>query len=147
MKYFFKELFQYSHYSNQRLFDLFNEHQDKTSEKSVSLFNHILNAHRIWNNRIEDKHTTFGSWEVHPLQELKDMDESNYEQSLQILDKLDLDAMIHYNNTKGEAFVNSVRDILFHVINHSTYHRGQIAADFRQHRLEPLVTDYIFYKR
>jgi len=147
MKSFFKELFQYSHYSNQRLYDLFNEHQGKTSEKSVSLFNHILNAHQIWNNRIEDKHTTFGSWEVHPLQELKDMDESNYEQSLQILDKLDLDAMIHYNNTKGEAFVNSVRDILFHVINHSTYHRGQIAADFRQHGLEPLVTDYIFYKR
>ncbi len=147
MKSFFKELFQYSHYSNQRLYDLFNEHQGKTSEKSFSLFNHILNAHQIWNNRIQDKQITFGTWEVHTLHELKDMDTSNYEQSLQILEKFDVDSMIHYNNTKGEAFVNSVRDILFHVINHSTYHRGQIAADFRQHGLEPLITDYIFYKR
>ncbi len=73
MKSFFKELFQYSHYSNQRLFDLFNEYQDKTSEKSVSLFNHILNAHRIWNNRIEYKQSTFGTWEVHALHDLKDM--------------------------------------------------------------------------
>ena len=75
------------------------------------------------------------------------MDRTNHEQSLQILDNVDLDKMIHYNNTKGEASVNSVRDILFHVINHSTYHRGQIATEFRQNGLDPLVTDYIYYKR
>ena len=147
MKAFFKELFEYSHYTNQKLYDQFNEHQYKTSKKSINLFNHILNAHQIWNNRIEQKQTTFGTWDLHKLHDLKDMDQANYEQSLQILDNVDLDKMIHYNNTKGKAFVNSVRDILFHVINHSTYHRGQIATEFRQNGLDPLVTDYIYYKR
>ena len=55
--------------------------------------------------------------------------------------------MVHYTNTNGQAFDNSVRDILFNVINHSTYHRGQIAREFREYGPEPLVTDYIFYKR
>ncbi|QLH28398.1 MAG: hypothetical protein HWD63_02710 [Candidatus Parvibacillus calidus] len=39
-----------------------------------------------------------------------------------------------------------MKDIIFHIINHSTYHRGQIAMEFRQSGLEPLNTDYIFYK-
>ncbi|MGN6802128.1 MAG: DinB family protein [Ginsengibacter sp.] len=75
------------------------------------------------------------------------MDQRNFEQSLLILENFDFDNTIHYANTKGEAFNNSVRDILFHIINHSTYHRGQIAASFRVQGLEPLVSDYVFYKR
>ena len=71
----------------------------------------------------------------------------NYEHSLHILDKFDLTATMSYTNSKGQTFSNSIRDILFHVINHSTYHRAQIATEFKQNGLEPLVTDYIFYKR
>ena len=33
---------------------------------------------------------------------------------------------IKYNNLKGDTFENSVEEILFHVVNHGTYHRGQI---------------------
>ncbi|MGN6602969.1 MAG: DinB family protein [Ginsengibacter sp.] len=143
MKSFFKELFEYNHQYNQKLYDQFKEHQ--ISVKPLRLFNHILNAHHIWNNRIESKDPAFSPWDLHLLYDLKDMDQSNFEQSLLILEDFDLEDMIHY--TKGEAFDNSVRDILFHIINHSTYHRGQIAASFRVHGLEPLVSDYIFYRR
>ena len=101
----------------------------------------------LWNNRIEPKQATFGIWELHFVQDLKNIDQTNYEQTLQILDKFDLNESINYSNSKGQAFSNSIRDILFHVINHSTYHRGQIATEFRIHELEPLVTDYIFYKQ
>ncbi len=144
---FFKELFEYSHYFNQKLGDVFNDSSDKTSEKSVKLFNHILNAHQIWNNRIEPKQTAFGVWDIHHVQDLKSIDKTNYEHSLLILDKFDLNDTISYTNTKGQTFKNNIRDILFHVINHSTYHRGQIATEFKQNGLNPLVTDYIFYKR
>lgn len=147
MKTFFKELFEYSFYCNQKLGDVFKSHWDNTTGKSEELFNHILNAHQIWNTRIGVKQTAFDVWELHPLNDLKSIDRENYRQSLQILDKFDLDETINYSNTKGQAFNNTLRDILFHIINHSTYHRGQIAMEFRQHGLEPLVTDYIFYKR
>ena len=50
-------------------------------------------------------------------------------------------------NSKGETFSNKIKDILFHIINHSTYHRAQIATDLKQNGIEPINTDYIFYKR
>ncbi|TKK66180.1 damage-inducible protein DinB [Ilyomonas limi] len=147
MKSFFKELFEYSHYFNQKLWDTFTDNADKTSDMSIKLYSHILNAHRVWNNRIEPKQTPFGIWEIHLIQDCKDIDKVNHEHSLLILDKFDLNDTINYTTTNGQDFRNSVRDILFQVVNHSTYHRGQIAIEFRQSGLEPLLTDYIFYKR
>ncbi len=147
MKQFFKELFEYNHYFNQKLSEVFIGSPDKTSEKAIKLYNHVLNAHQIWNSRIEQKQSPFGVWEIHAVQELKSIDNTNYEHSLQILDQFDLRLTINFSNSKGQIFSNSIRDILFHAINHSTYHRGQIATEFKQHGLEPLVTDYFIFKR
>lgn len=149
MKEFFKELFEYSHHFNQEMADVFNKNLHKTRdlEKSIKLFSHILNAHQIWNNRVDPKQTNFGVWEIHLPQNLKKIDQLNFENSLVILDKFDLNNTINYSNTKGQPFSNSIQVMLFHVINHSTYHRGQIATDFKLHGLDPLVTDFIAYKR
>jgi len=54
---------------------------------------------------------------------------------------------IEYKNSSGRVFHNRVQDVIFHVANHSTYHRGQMAAEFKQSGLNPLVTDFIVYKR
>ncbi|RZK70266.1 MAG: damage-inducible protein DinB [Pedobacter sp.] len=147
MKSFFNELFEYSHYFNQKLGDAFIDNADKVSEKAIKLYSHILNAHQIWNNRINPKQALFGVWEIHPIQNCKHIDRDNLENSLVLLDKFDLNETINYTNTKGEAFTNDTKTIIFHMINHSTYHRGQIASEFKQNGLDPLVTDYIFYKR
>ncbi|MEP0861987.1 MAG: damage-inducible protein DinB [Ignavibacterium sp.] len=141
------ELFNYNHHSNQKLCKAFVENQNKVSEKAIKIFNHLLNAHQIWNSRILQKDISTAVWEIHPLNELGKIDITNYNQSLEIIEKMNIDEVIYYTNTKGQKFSNSVRDILFHVINHSTYHRGQIASDFRQNGLEPIVTDFIVYKR
>lgn len=147
MKTFFKELFDYNYHSNQMLGAIFNEHPDKVSEKSKSLFSHVVNAHHIWNNRINQIQNRYGVWDMHPIEHCLDIDKANYQNTLLILDVVDLNAIINYKTSNGFSFNNSIRDILFHIINHSTYHRGQIATDFRQHDIEPLPTDFIFYKR
>jgi len=147
MKTFFKELFEYGHHFNQKLVDVIIDNPERTSEKAEKLINHILNAHQIWNNRIEPNQAIFGVWELHAVADLKTIDQTNYEQTLQILDKFELTETINYSNSKEQTFSNCIRDILFHVVNHSTYHRGQIATEFKHHGLKPLVTDYIFYKR
>lgn len=147
MKAFFKSLFAYGHESNQRLWEAMMEHQDKTPEKSIQLYNHVLNAHQIWNNRIDPKAAPFGVWAMRPIQDERAIDLENHAHTLNILDNYPLEAIISYSNSKGQVYTNSVRDILFHLVNHSTYHRGQIASDFRQNGLEPLVSDYILYKR
>lgn len=147
MKPFFTELFEYSHHTNQKLAGIFIKHPKQTSEKAVRLFNHILNAHQIWNQRIETTQITFGVWDIHPIEDLLSIDKTNYQNTLHILEQYDLNTATTYTNTKGDTFDNSIRDILFHIVNHSTYHRGQIASEFRQNGLDPLVTDYIFFKR
>ena len=147
MKSFLTELFEYNHHANQQLAEAFNRNGDSISEKALKLFSHVLSAHQIWNNRIEPVQTSFGVWQLHAVEDFKSIDQSNYEQTLQLLDTIDLNKTIRYANSRGTIFSNSTRDILFHIINHSTYHRAQIATEFRTNGLEPLVMDYIFYKR
>ena len=147
MKEFFKELLEYGHHFNQKLADVFIENQGKTSEKSIKLFSHVLNAHQIWNNRIDPQQPTFEVWALQSIRDFKNIDKTNHDHSLRILDRFDLNDKINFTNTKGMTFNNCIRDVLFHVINHSTYHRGQLATDFRQNGIDPLLTDYILYKR
>ena len=148
MKNFFLELFEYNRTCNQKLGDIFLSHSVEVSERASKLYNHILDVHQIWNCRIEPNQYPYNSgWEIHPSKDYERIDKMNYENSLLVLNKHDLHATVNYLNTKGEPFKNSVRDILFHIINHSTYHRGQIATDLRLGGLEPVATDYILFKR
>jgi len=50
---------------------------------------------------------------------------------------------VSYTNSKGEAWTNTVEEILTHVTIHSAYHRGQIASSLRSAGMEPAYTDYI----
>lgn len=147
MKTFYKELFEYNHHMNQKVIQSFVQHSDKASEKAVKLINHILNAHQIWNNRIDPKEDVSSVWQIHSLGKLKEMDTYNFERSIEILEETKSDTELEYTNTRGLTFKNKVKDVLFHVINHSTYHRAQIASDFKESGIVPEVTDYIVYKR
>jgi uncharacterized damage-inducible protein DinB len=145
MERFFKELFEYSHHFNQQLINLLVENKDKASERSMQLINHMINAHQVWNSRILGE-PSFGVWEMHPIDELMQLEESNHTKTMAIIDSMDLSTIIDYKNTAGNPFSNSVRDMLFHVVNHSTYHRGQIASDCKRRGIATISTDYIFYK-
>jgi uncharacterized damage-inducible protein DinB len=54
---------------------------------------------------------------------------------------------LDYENSEDRLFTNTLKDMLFHIINHSTHHRAQISVDFRTNGIEPLNLDYILYKR
>lgn len=141
-----KDLFEYNNDSNVRLLDLLLTNKENLPEKSITLINHIINAHEIWNARILN-YPSVGVWDVRPFDELHSIHQNNHLNTIKILFKYDLSHVITYSNSKGEVFENSVRDILIHVINHSTYHRAQIATDLKLHGITPINTDYIFYKR
>ncbi len=147
MKSFLLQILKYNHYYNQELLTRFIEHTDKLPERSVQVYNHLLNAQQIWNNRIQPEEPSNGVWEVQALQFLKELDDRNYEKSVRIINEFSLDTIIHYTNTKGQESSNTVSDIVFHIVNHGTYHRGQIAVAFREAGIEPMLTDYILYKR
>jgi uncharacterized damage-inducible protein DinB len=147
MKDFFRELFEYNQHCNQLVADVITDHTGRISEKAMTLFCHSINAHQIWNNRIDPQSATFGVWQLHSPEACKMLLKENFEHSLSIIEHFDLATACSYSNTKGQSFSNTVGDILFHMINHTTYHRGQIATELRSRGIEPVVADFIFYKR
>lgn len=148
MKPFFKELFEYTFRTNESVIELLITTDEVVpNERLVLLVNHTINAHEIWNSRILGNSCSTGVWDIRPADSLKKQNELNYQETLRILNDISLYAEITYKNSKGSTYQNSVHDILFHIINHSTYHRGQIASYYKQEGGNPLVTDYIFYKR
>ena len=49
---------------------------------------------------------------------------------------------LSYAGFDGKEFTRVLGDALFHVANHGTYHRGQLATLVRQLGKSPLSTDY-----
>lgn len=64
---------------------------------------------------------------------------------LDALDPARLDEVLSYVNLKGETFAYPLRRMLQHVVNHATYHRGQITTLLRQLGATPLSTDLLLY--
>jgi len=120
---------------------------DKVPEAALHLFSHILNAHSIWLDRIHGRKTAFGPWEDQPRERFAAIHAANMEESRQLLSAGRLDRQIQYANTQGHTFSNSVGQILLHILNHSTYHRGQVATWLRRSGLEVPGTDYIMLRR
>ena len=64
---------------------------------------------------------------------------------LDALDPARLGEVLSYVNLKGETFAYPLRRMLQHVVNHATYHRGQITTLLRQLGATPLSTDLLLY--
>ena len=56
-----------------------------------------------------------------------------------------LQERIAYENLKGERWEYSLGHMLQHVVNHSTYHRGQIVTLLRQLGAAGVSTDFLLY--
>lgn len=147
LKLFFVELLDYNRHSNAELIAYIEQNASRISARTLLLTSHVLNAHAIWNARIEGKSQPFQVWEEHRVDRLKTIDEANHINTGRVLEEYPLDQVIAYRSGRGDSHRNNVREVFFHIINHSTYHRGQIATELRVAGLKPLASDYIFYKR
>ncbi len=147
MKVFFNQLFDYNFYCNKKLIEVFNE-LDQVPEKSIELFSHILNAHHIWNARILQNEAQFDVFQIHEIKDWGDLHYENQRSSFEIITNADdFEKRVDFENLEGRLFISDLKDILFHIINHSTHHRGQISMNFRANQIEPIPFDYIYYKR
>lgn len=56
--------------------------------------------------------------------------------------------VFHYQNTKKEQFKQPIYQMLLHMLNHGTYHRGQLVNMLRQLEVEKVpATDFIVWSR
>ncbi len=117
----------------------------------VELLSHIVKAELLWLERL------YGTEKLKPhflepwsLGEIESHQVESHEGWISFLNDYseeELNKVFSYRNLKGDAFENSLYDILFHIINHSTHHRAQISKLLRQHDIAPPVMDYINYVR
>jgi uncharacterized damage-inducible protein DinB len=122
----------------------------KKNRKSEELLSHIISAQKIWLNRILSKDIVIDPWQMLTQKELVPQSTpvtADWINLLEGIKEKDFERRIEYTNSKGKKFVNTLKDIIVHVINHSTYHRAQIALLIRQSGGEPAKTDYIVYQR
>ncbi|NJL11671.1 MAG: damage-inducible protein DinB [Microscillaceae bacterium] len=143
----FTDLFAYQHHFNQAIGEQLGQAREELLTEALPLFAHLINAHHTWNARLLGHTPEVKVFEVHPLLRCLQMDRDNYANTLKAMAKYEFNRVIDYQTSKGEPFRNTVRDILFHIVNHSTHHRAQISTQLRQAGISPLATDYIFFRR
>lgn len=108
---------------------------------------HIVGAETLWHARLTGARAPLAVWpDLAPGQVetwVADLDGM----WTRYLEGARLEESVSYTNTKGDAFSSTVEDVLTHVVMHSAYHRGQIAADVRAAGHEPAYTDFIHATR
>lgn len=57
----------------------------------------------------------------------------------------DLRERVSYENQRGERWEYTRAHMMQHVVNHSSYHRGQIAVLLRQLGKGPIATDFLLF--
>ena len=110
-------------------------------------------AQNIWLKRLQGESLT--TWPHQVNQDSKEGQLKGLIQSSQNIldltrskDEAFLSSLYSYTNMKGEPFRDTIEDTLFHVVNHSTYHRGQIIPMLREPGFINVAgTDLIHYLR
>ncbi len=148
MKEYFQKLYRYNEWANRRVLGAI-EKQGVTDEKILSIFSHQISANYLWLHRIKGlPPPNVELWKTYPLDQLKKMVEDVSQQWNEFVDTTEnFNRVLQYRNYVGDYYENNVEHIMMHLVNHGSYHRGQLALLMRQKGFEPINTDFITYDR
>jgi uncharacterized damage-inducible protein DinB len=153
-------LYAYNQWANARFFEAI-EGLDETRRTAplessfpsvIATLGHIVGAEWIWLSRWQGTSPAgFPEWLQNPtLEDLRSrltQVESDRTAFLAGLTEDDLQRPLAYKLLNGTASSTRLLDLLLHVVNHSTYHRGQVTTLLRQVGATPPATDYVVYTR
>jgi uncharacterized damage-inducible protein DinB len=154
------ELFEYNRWANARTLDAVaclspEQLRRELGGSFPSIWEtlvHLASADWIWLRRWhgEPAPALPSDWEFADLQALRrrwEEVEQERERLLSELTESTLARPVHAITRKGDSFMNPLGQTLRHVVNHSTYHRGQVATMMRQVGAVPAATDLILFYR
>lgn len=141
-----KKLLDYDSWANSNVFRSLSELSESEERSEIlRLFAHLLTTQLIWMNRIKKETPPADIWPTMSIQEIESLLQDNPLKLEELISKKN--KVIHYQNSKGETFSNSVEEILIHLTIHGQHHRAQIATLLRQAGRTPPATDFIFFLR
>ena len=148
MKNHFNRLFEFDRWANQQVYNTLTQH-NVIDDRILSLFSHVLWATGVWYKRIAKEEMIpsdpFGQMLYEEMQTRINSNYNNYAKLIEATD--DFAATCTYKDLKGNTHTTALSDILTHVANHATYHRGQIASRIKELGIAPPGTDYITFTR
>lgn len=111
---------------------------------------HIVAVEWLWLQRWQGASpSALPDWARTPaLADLKaqlDLIEPAIDRFIAALAPADLARVVAYRRFNGEARSNTLGDLLLHLVNHGTYHRGQLTTLLRQVGATPPSTDFVYF--
>jgi uncharacterized damage-inducible protein DinB len=151
----------YNVWANSRVYTMLKEHKEelffqetKSSFPSLAkTLMHIWDAEFIWLERF--KGNSLKDWPSSTFKgNASELLEGFKQSSVDLRDFAKnqgenfMSQTITYKNIKGAEFTNSIDELIFHVVNHNAFHRGQIVTMLRSLGVENILsTDIIFFLR
>ena len=123
----------------------------ENDERAVLLFSHLLSSHRMWWCRVNKTEMTCTLFQERTLAECENLMAENlkdWKHFLQDKSIEDLEQTIEFmsawevNPSKRKM---TIEDAIIHLINHSSYHRGQIVTSIKGKVDELPLSTYIMY--
>jgi uncharacterized damage-inducible protein DinB len=142
--------FEFEQWSNSMIIAALKILKEK-NERATTLFSHLLSSHCMWLSRVNKTAFTCTLFQERTLEECEQLMKENllgWQNYLVNKTDTDLQETIEFmsawevNPSKRRM---TVEDAITHIINHSSYHRGQIVASIKGKVDELPLCTYIIY--
>ncbi|WP_046175922.1 DinB family protein [Domibacillus indicus] len=112
-------------------------------------FEHIYEVDKIWFSRMAGKNLPPADGaEFTDVQQAKEAFNSLSKQISSFLRREPHgNKMICYKDLEGNSFQNTLSELVTHIVNHGTSHRGNIVVMLREAGYRSCPTDYIYFLR
>lgn len=152
------ELFAYHHWATDQVFGALsalsaaqlNEEWGGSFGTGRALLRHVVGVEQLWFERWRGK-SPKGLPDFPPTLAGRDFADAwskvkaEQQEFLEELSRSQLEGTLSYVNIKGEKWTYPLSDVLAHVVNHGTYHRGQLTHLLRDRGLAGISTDYLLF--
>lgn len=143
IKDFFLDKFKFDFENNKKFIECIEELDFEVSNFVIRSFSHIINVHHIWISRLLNNELESHSNDILPLEYWMRLAHDNYLKSIDYIEKYELESKVNYHDSENVKYEKEVVDILYHILNHSNYHRGQIAKELRDNGTTPPSFNFI----
>ncbi len=154
----FKELFDYNYWARDRQLEACAGLTPEQFTRAVGgsfasvrdTLAHLMLVEWIWHERWQGRSPrTFPAYAEFPTLESIRARWREIERDVRgfpaVLSEADLTRRVTYTNLKGEEWTYPLWHLLHHLLNHQSYHRGQVTSQLRQLGATPAPVDYLLY--
>jgi uncharacterized damage-inducible protein DinB len=153
-------LFEYNSWANQRTVgaaekltpEQFTQPMGSSFTSVRDTLAHIYGAEWIWLERFQGRSPS-ALPEVTQFSDIATLRERWLEHAQRLLTfvrkqtQSDLDRVMEYKTLRFGVYQNPLWQSMQHVVNHGTYHRGQVTTMLRQLGAQPVLTDLMHFYR